>query len=102
MFFINQRRNYTPADFGRKINVEQSFTCKLPSVGGALQGSARSAFSRTACQPQFHWPATASSVWPAQTLRFICIIGRIGTIFGPVVGALVLVGVSEALAKGAI
>jgi hypothetical protein len=30
MFFINQRRNYAPADFDRKFNYEQTFTYALP------------------------------------------------------------------------
>lgn len=29
-FFINQRRNYAPADFDRTLNYEQSFTYELP------------------------------------------------------------------------
>jgi hypothetical protein len=30
LFFINQRRNYAPLDFDRKLNFEQSFTYELP------------------------------------------------------------------------
>jgi len=30
MFFINQRRNYAPADFDRKLNYEQTLTYALP------------------------------------------------------------------------
>lgn len=34
VFFINQRRNYAPADFDRSKNFEQSFTYELPSGRG--------------------------------------------------------------------
>jgi sugar phosphate isomerase/epimerase len=74
MFFTNQRRNRAPADFDRKVNLEQSSTCELPSGGGALQDSARFTFQRTACQPQIHRLVTASSVRPAQILSFNCMI----------------------------
>ena len=30
LFYINQRRNYAPLDFDRKLNFEQSFTYELP------------------------------------------------------------------------
>ena len=30
MFYINQRRNYAPTDFDRRLNYEQSFTYELP------------------------------------------------------------------------
>ena len=40
MFFINQRRNYAPTDFDRKVNFEQTFTYELPfGRGHALLNS---------------------------------------------------------------
>jgi hypothetical protein len=40
MFFINQRRNYAPTDFDRKLNFEQTFTYELPfGRGHALLNS---------------------------------------------------------------
>ena len=42
MFFINQRRNYAPADFDRKFNYEQTFTYALPFGRGHQIVAARS------------------------------------------------------------